>query len=325
MALTYNATHQNDGWRTQADRLTSTHGVLGLAAIALADKARRRRLSPRTTNRAVATSSASEDVPPISQLATELDQARAKVAGLESQLERKTKLAEKMQDHLDACHEQATITESRIADLESELNDARTAVSFEQNENCSLQASLDLLLSENSRQSRSLAEREAALDDAQCELTSLKIRLAALETERDQLFAAAHETSRLHQAEVDNFKARLASRSSGAIAAEQLLESVRRSIAEKLKLIQNATGANDRRVQELEHSLAQLIDGANTLLTTFQARDLALAHADEKIVYLAERVSQLEVDANVPKAPAANARANCEIDGEEYSRRRWRR
>ena len=274
MALTCNAAHQNDGWQTQADRLTFTHGALGVAAITLTDKARRRPLSQPTRSRAGAASSTSQDVPPISQLATELELARAKVAGLERQLERKAKLAEKMQEHLDAWHEQATIAESRIADLESELNDARATVSFQHNENCSLQASLDLLLSENSRQSRCLAESKVVMDDVQCELASVKTQLAAIETERDQLFAAARETSQLHQAEIGKLKTRLASMSSGAIAAEQLLKRVRRSIVERLRLIQNAIGANDRRVQELKHALTQLVDLANTSLTTVKARDV---------------------------------------------------
>jgi len=311
MALTCNAAHQNDGWRTQADRLTSTHGVFGVAAITLAGKARRRPVSPPTTNRAGAAAATAEHGPPISQraptteLATELDRARATVAGLERQLERKTKLAKKMQDCLDAWHERATLAEAKIADLQSELDDARAAVSFQQNENCSLQASLDLLLNENSRQSQCLVENEAVANLAQRELTSQKTRLAAVETERNQLLAAARATSELHQAELDNWKGRLAATASGAIAAEQLLERLRHSMVQKLKLIQNASGANDRRVQELEHSLAQLIDGAVTLLTTVKARDLALASANEKIIFLAEQVARLEVDANGPKVQTA--------------------
>jgi hypothetical protein len=65
---------------------------------------------------------------------------------------------------------------------------------------------------------------------------------------------------------------------------------------QKFELLQNSLEAKEREVQDLEASRAKLIEGANILLHTFKARDIALALAEERIIMLALQVAQLEAE-----------------------------
>jgi hypothetical protein len=61
---------------------------------------------------------------------------------------------------------QSRAVNKRVAELEDELDSARESLTLRENENRSLQTSLNLIVSENSRLSRRLAESEVAADEA---------------------------------------------------------------------------------------------------------------------------------------------------------------
>ena len=218
---------------------------------------------------------------------------------------------------------------------------AREELVHRENENRSLQTSLDLLVSENDRLSRNLTERDAAAAAASKRIAELEVELSsvrqelvvrrkenrslaaslvAAEAELGQLAAAVIATNEKRQTEIDTLNARLDAMTSRATAAETSLADARQSwlvgieensiatrkvadateartlAQQKFELLQNSLEAKEREVQDLEASRAKLIEGANILLHTFKARDIALALAEERIIMLALQVAQLEAE-----------------------------
>jgi chromosome segregation ATPase len=154
-----------------------------------------------------------------------------------------------------------------IAESEVEPGPAREESLRRENEIYSLQMSLDLIVGENARLSRSLAERDLALDEARSRLEQLmtaynmiagekdrwssrftesdaalakarsklgqmKTALILAESQRNGLAAALDEENKCHQTEIGVLNARLEATSSGACAVQQqLTETSRRLLA----------------------------------------------------------------------------------------------
>jgi hypothetical protein len=70
---------------------------------------------------------------------------------------------------------------------ENELAWVREELARRENENCSLQTSFDLIVSENSRLSRHLAERDVASDYARSQLELIMAALREIKVERNKL------------------------------------------------------------------------------------------------------------------------------------------
>jgi len=83
----------------------------------------------------------------------------------------------------------AEATDWRIAKLEDELSSARERLVILENQNHSLQKSLDLMISESLRLSRALSESEATLDKARSQIDRIRTVLKAAEAERRMLAA----------------------------------------------------------------------------------------------------------------------------------------
>ena len=84
---------------------------------------------------------------------------------------------------------QAEATDWRIAKLEDELSSANEKLAILENQNHSLQTSLDLIVSENLRLSRCLTESEARVDKARSQIDRIRTVLKAAEAERRMLRA----------------------------------------------------------------------------------------------------------------------------------------
>ncbi len=215
----------------------------------------------------------------------------------------------------------------RLAELEVQLDASQEHVMRRDNENHSLQASLNLLVSDNLHLSRRLAESSALVEDLRFQFEKTKRALVVAEVERDKLASTAAkgtETQSRQRAHLDFTSAslvalekrligaqqdllacnaengslahRLAEASNARKAAELKLERFRNALEAKERQLQelerfrNALAAKDRQVQELARSRAQLIEDMNL-------RDLALSQAQEKIKSLAELVAQIELNA----------------------------
>lgn len=260
------------------------------------------------------------------ELTNELEPARAKLAELEQQLAREVAAARILKDHSDALAAHGAAADKRVAELEGELGAVREQLVLRENENRSLQTSLDQIVGENSRMTRRLAESDVAADKARHQQEQMKTALAAVEAERAKFAAAIEETNERRQTETNTLNTRLEAMSSRAVAAEKLLAEVRQSLLarteesnaaerkvadatvarnatdKKLELLQSSLQVKERQIHDLEQLRSKLVDRSNALAAAVKARDTALARAEERIALLGERVSQLEAAAEASLA-----------------------
>jgi chromosome segregation ATPase len=156
------------------------------------------------------------------------------------------------------------------------------------------------------------ADHKRSFAGAKSTLERLKGELAAAHANRAELSATLDQTRAKHQAESNELKTRLSATIARAAAAENLIKEVQRGLLNKLDSFQNSVAGKDYKIQELEQSLSKLTAATNALLQSFKSRDAALASADDKLTFLAERVAQLETDAIPP--PAVPQRAEMRHD-----------
>ena len=94
----------------------------------------------------------------------------------------------------------AAAADKRIGDLEADLELARERIAFLENENHSLQSSLDITAKETARLSDRVQVGDAACYRARSQLEQTQSTLASTEVERDKLASAGNEASaRLEQ------------------------------------------------------------------------------------------------------------------------------
>jgi chromosome segregation ATPase len=232
---------QRDGWGYGAEHLALTHTAAGVAAFAVARQARRWQASDRPDYHAP---DAEPDRDP-----NQLDPRATNGPEVERRTTEETLIARN--NTLTALRLAA---KKQIAELESELGAAREELVRRDNENRSLQTSLDLIASEDARLGARLAENVAAVDQgrsdveqtkaalavAQAERDEMRFQLermkaaaAAAEAERDTLASAIDEAKRTRDAEAAALNPYLNVMSSRVAAAERLLEDTRRSLAAK--------------------------------------------------------------------------------------------
>jgi hypothetical protein len=375
MAKTCNATRQ-DGWQNQAEHLTFTHVPLGMAALTLATKVQRRPSDKHVTHHPQPAASEPDDMSFANkrQPMYQLESRRPAPSAPQQREVQKIASALELRAQLKTLTERNELAESKIAELSMDLNAANEMLVFQQNENNSLLTSLDLMASENARQSRCLEEGEVAVKQTRTELEKVKAEfeaahskqsaatrsalervkadlaacqvnrnalaaeaksaidrlksdLVACQDERKRSFAGAKttverlkaelaaaqaesaklsltldQTKAQHQTESNELKTRLSATISRAAAAEKLLKEMQRGLLAKLDSFQNSVAGKDYKIWELEQSLSKLTTATNALLQSFKSRDAALASADDKLMFLADRIAQLEADAMSPRA-----------------------
>ncbi len=176
------------------------------------------------------------------------------------------------------------VMRSRATTAEQQLEETRQSLVAHTEQNTSL-------VSDNSRLSRSLAESNTAVETAHSQLDQMKTLLAAAMAERDKLGAALAKADESHHTEIDALKLRLEAACSRAANSDMQLAEVRRSLLEKLELLQNSLQAKIGEVNQLRQSHAKLIEETHMLLKSVDRRDRALADANGKIRLLAELVA----------------------------------
>jgi chromosome segregation ATPase len=280
------------------------------------------------------------------ELTNELEPARVKLVDLEQQLARETAAARVLNDHTEMLSVRFAAADKRSAGLEGEIASAREAHVLHENENHSLQTSLDQIVGENSRLARRLTESEASLDKARLQLEQIKTALTAVEAERNKLTAAVDEANEKRHTETNTLSTRLEAMSSRATAAEKLLAELRQSLLarteessaaerkvadatvarnatdKKLELVQNSLQLKERQVQDVEQSRSKLVERTNTLVKTVKTLDSALARAEDRIKLLGERVAQLEAEAeaNLAKSQESVDDLNSQLQCERMER-----
>jgi chromosome segregation ATPase len=255
------------------------------------------------------------------ELTSELVTARSAIANLESQLAQETANARSLGEANQILVDHSDGADKRIVELQAEGAAAREKLSLLETDKHSLQTALDQTLAESARLSRRLTESESALAAARGRLEQMEMALAAAENDRAALCAARDEASERHQSESYGLNLQLEAMRSRAATAEKLLAEVRQNLVARTEEIRsserkaveatitrNATektverlaaerSALDAKVKELEQVRAALLERSNGHAETAKARETSLAHAEQQIRSLTDRVDQLEHEA----------------------------
>jgi hypothetical protein len=317
MTLTRRTAPGNAG-QHQAEQLTPARAVTGMAETGARGQARRRPLLKRLSR--LVTSKT--DHP------NELDATRAKLAQLIQLAEIEQQTAQNgpariLNEHSGKGATREAAVNRKIAELESELGLAREELIFRENQNCSLQTSLDLVISENARLSRHLTESNSAVKEARSLLLQSKTALAAAEAERNKLAFAIVRANEDRETEASGLNAHLRAMSSRAVAAEKMLALARQNLLARSEAksaseykpsdeisvriatektpepLRDSLDNKERKIRELEQLCCELTEGASKLLKTFDGRNTALTRAEEQIRLLDERCAHLEAKANL--------------------------
>jgi hypothetical protein len=170
-------------------------------------------------------------------------------------------------EHVEAALDvQSAATDKRIAELEGELDSARQGLVLRECENRSLQASLNLIVNENSRLSRRLAESEASVE----------------------------ELNEKRRIETNTLNTRLTAMSLRAVAAEKLLAETpqgllgridEKRVAERWTV--DSTGAH----REVDRKFDQV---PRPLSIKFPAERAALLEAEAELVEVRRKIKELD-------------------------------
>jgi crescentin len=280
------------------------------------------------------------------ELTNELEPARVRLAELEHELARETATARMLNEHKQSLSKHAAAADKRIAELEGLLGSTNEKLVLREDENASLQTSLDQMVEENSRLHRRVSENETTIEKTWSQVGQFQTALKASEAERARLTAALAEAIDKRQVETNTLSTRLEAMTSRALTAEKLLAEVRQSLLtrseennsaerkvveatlarnmtdKKLELVQNSLQAKDRQLNEVEQFRTKLAERANTLLLNVRQRDKALARAEEEIQALSERIGQLEAEAELTrnKAGESIAALKAQLESERAGR-----
>jgi chromosome segregation ATPase len=241
------------------------------------------------------------------------------VAELRKQIAVKDTAAKMLNERVRRLSAEGVAKNKQVAELEAQLLAVREDLAHRENENRSLQTSLDLSVVEGARLSGRLWDSGVESDTLRARLDTLKATLLASEAERDRLKAATQEASDLHRIEADALSSQIEAMVTQTAAAETMLVDVRKRLAARteesneanrkaadaarerdaaaaaLGVLQEKLKARDRQVRELDESRAKLMTQTGNLLEAFEARATALAEAETKADALARRVGGSEI------------------------------
>jgi predicted nucleic acid-binding Zn-ribbon protein len=151
----------------------------------------------------------------------------------------KTTAAKMLNERIRKLAAEGTAKDKRIAELEDHLLSAREDIAHSDNENHSLQASLDLTLGESGRLSGRVWDTGVEADALKAQVESAKSALRAAEAERDRLTVAVQETKELRRVEADFLNSQIEAMATRAATAEDMLAEARRSLAARTARAKN--------------------------------------------------------------------------------------
>ena len=257
MSFAASVVQQRNGWRRQAERLTVIHGIVGRAVMTVIDE-----LLPPSSMKGVAPISSARFASRLDTnkdtLSNELQEIRAKLSKWDvapvhgkqgignlprectevgQQTVREDPIPQMFNEPGESVSVRSADLDKRVAELEGDLAAMRERLTLRENENRSLQTSLNLMISENSRLSRRVAESEAQ----------------------------AAEANEKRRTDAMVLNTRFEVMSSRALAAERLIDEVRQSLAARIdgtradgREIRKgdvAAGAVDNKIVQLQSSL----------------------------------------------------------------------
>jgi chromosome segregation ATPase len=279
---------KQDGWQHQADRLARKRtAVPALPRIATAQSPRHKLREPARPS----VLPVGDDRRLSPHAGTERRDNVAKAAGKEfSREEALDWILNARKEAVAVRADRAKAAEARIADLEASLEVALARVAFLENENQSLQNSLDLTVSENLFLAKQLAQSETWGDEARSELQSS----AMLRAEHDMAVSAAERKIELLQNLIAVKETRL-----------QKLEETRGKMEQDANKLIETTRARDKALAEAE------------------LRILVLTELFEKLELRLDGGNGENDNRNPNPKPVAAKRADLQEAGREL--RLWRR
>jgi len=339
---------ERGGWRNQARRLALVP-IAAATEFALVDPPPQSPPPPRWTDDSPAPPQSS---PPDAEARRRPDSERPKsersgseqaeagldasdLAALRQLVAVKTTAAKMLNERIRKLTAEGTAKDKRIAELEDHLLSAREDLARSDNENHSLQASLDLTLGESARLSGRVWDTGVEADALRAQVESAKSALRTVEAERDRLTVAVHETKELRRVEAEFLNSQIEAVASRAATAEDMLTEARRRLVarteeskeslhkameaallrnaadETLREVRASLQAKEFEVRELDQSRTALMAEVGALLEAFEGRAAALAAAEDKAKSLELRVVQAEAKAN--SHAGANARTEARI------------
>jgi predicted nucleic acid-binding Zn-ribbon protein len=263
-------------------------------------------------------------------LTRELEVTLGKVVDLEQEVNREAAAARVLGEHNQALTAHAETADKRIIELEDMFGSTGEKLVLREDENRSLQNSLDRMVEQKSRLHRRIANHEETIETVSGQVVQLQTTLKDTDAERARLAAAVAEANDRRQVETNALSTRLEATSSRASTAEKLLAEVRQSLQsrteenataerkaveaavarnfadKKLELANSALQAKDRQLQETTQARTKLAERANKQLLDLRQRERALAQAEEQLQILGTRIAQLEGDAEVSRRQTAD-------------------
>ena len=262
-----------------------------------------------------------------SEAAKDSAEAIAQPAGVQQQLVQIAIFEDVQSSRIETLIAESERTDRKAIRLQEQLDATREELALKENESASLQASLDLFAAENKRLSQLVAEKDVEAEAMRAQLEQMKSTLLWTEDERVKSLLAGDDTKAQHRAELSRLEARIEAETARAAAADKALADLKRRMltpseynafqklivdttlarnaaARRLDILEMSLQKKEQQVQALQDARSKLIDGTNSLLETFSARDAALARAELAIKFLVKRISQLEAEAKTKAAPA---------------------
>src|SRR5580704_14676786 len=228
------------GWRHQAERLAQNH--TGVATAAWAATERRPLTEPVSCLSSVAGAKSKGDQE------TSANETSNDAKHAEQQIAREAAAAwilKARRETLAARAAKAKAADERFAELEAKFDSALERIAFQDNENQSLQTSLDLTVSENLRLSNRLSESDATLEKISSEFDQLKTS----EAERNKVSSVVDKKIELLQNLLQVKERRV-----------QKLEHARSKLADDTKKLLRTCAKRDQALARAEEKISSLTE-----------------------------------------------------------------
>ncbi|MDP1585651.1 MAG: hypothetical protein Q8M18_19705 [Bradyrhizobium sp.] len=262
-------------------------------------------------------------------IAIDVAARRAQIADLEGRLAQETGESNALREECRRLDERLSTADKRIIALESDLNAARQRLLMAEDEKRAQQTSLEKASADAAKLARRLAEAEASFNAVQGRLRHVEANFAELSNEQARLVHAFDEAKERHDHELTSQRMRSESLQARATATEKLLGEAREHLlgrAEEIREYDRRTGElaierdalaarvseleserlrRDSEFEELERARNTLMERSAALARAFNAKEVALARAEET-------AAELNAEIGVLQATIANDRATTE-------------
>lgn len=265
------------------------------------------------------------------EIAIDVAARRAQIADLEGRLAHEAGESTVLRDENRRLDERATTLSKRIIALEADLNAARQRLMMADDEKRAQNVTLDKMSADAARLTRKISETEQALNAAQSRLRQVEGNFAEMSNERGRLAAALDEAHERHGHESTSQRMRYEALQARATATDSLLIEARdhlqkraedmRELDRRFSDMAVERDALQTRIAELEaerlrresefketeQMRATLMERSGALTRAFNAKEGALARAEENVAALQAQLASAARERSNDRATAEQA------------------